>query len=138
MRALLNSVLIVLLCITVSGGCRSSGKKKPVFYDPTNPMSRPADAALLLTMINDMRANNSVAALVEDPLVTVAAEAYANFFAAYWSETGMQPYVDNLDGLTPTGRLTNAGVTFTACGETGLMDMGWQDASYVINVLDTC
>ena len=135
MRSLLNAALVITALILLGGGCGGS-TKKPLIYDPTNPVNRTADAALLFTMINDMRANASQTALTVDPLITVAAAGYANFFAYYWSNNGMQPYVDDLDGLLPTDRLTNAGVSFVSCDETGMAEMDWRDAAYVINSLD--
>ncbi|MHC4661880.1 MAG: CAP domain-containing protein [Planctomycetota bacterium] len=135
MNRLKYLIFAVVVFVLLGGGCGDK-KKKPFYYDPTHPANRPDDAVILLTMVNDFRANNSLTVLSVDPLIEAAAIGYANFCAYYWSDTGMVPYADDFDGLTPFDRLTNAGVSFTGCDETGVIEMGWNDASFAFSVIN--
>ncbi|MHC4663414.1 MAG: hypothetical protein ACYS8W_17275 [Planctomycetota bacterium] len=108
-------LLAVVLSLAAASGC-GGGKSKsnPIVPIPTNTGTG-GSTDEMLTLINNARTTD----LTLDGSISAVAQAYAN-----WHEPQMaMSYSPTADGLSPSIRLTNGGVTYTSCDETGALGL---------------
>ena len=76
----------------------------------------------LFNMINDLRNSSGVTALTHDPSLKAVAQAYSEMWSVIKPTVPPPHYQPDVDGTTLNSRLTNGGVSFTSCDETGCVD----------------
>ena len=110
-------VLAVVLSLAAASGCSSKKSDSDPIYTGTLPTGTGPGGTTgeMLTLINNARATD----LTLNPAMSAVAQAYAN-----WHETTQATsYSATGDGQSPAIRLTNGGVTYTTCDETGVLDL---------------
>jgi uncharacterized protein YkwD len=82
---------------------------------------------LVLTMLEEINSHRAGSELILDAEITAVSEAHAQWLDSQ-SILGYQS--TGSGGTTPAQRLTNAGVTFTSCDETGCYSNGEVPEAY--------